>query len=73
MKSDLKVLNLVGIEEMRLKLPSTDPDVNYRKMLEQKDEHLAKRDPAETDGRSVAPNAPEIRVSAFNFPYLSGI
>jgi hypothetical protein len=57
-KSDLQVLDLMGIEEMQLRLPTTDPEENHRRMLEHKDEHLATRDPSSTDGRSVVPTAP---------------
>ena len=52
-------MNLAGVEELKLRLPTTDPDENHRRMLEQRDEQTALQDPSSKDGRSVKPIAPE--------------
>lgn len=57
--SDLKVLDLVGVEELKLLLPTTSPEENRRRMLEEKDEHFASQEPTSKDGRNVVPIAPE--------------
>jgi hypothetical protein len=65
-KSDLAVLRLVNADELRLRLPATDPEQNRRKLLEMRDEQLANRDPKETDGREVSPAAPEPPMDEFH-------
>ncbi len=56
---DIKEINLLHPDEIKLRLPSTDAEENRRSLMAEKDQEIAQRDASVTDGRRVEATAPQ--------------